>query len=85
MDSYDYGTHTLFVAELTDAKKLSDEPSATYDYYHKNIKPQPNKTAETKKKKWVCIICGYEYDGDELPDDYICPICKHPKEDFELV
>ena len=85
VDSYDYGTHTLFVAELTDAKKLSDEPSATYDYYHKNIKPQPNKTAETKKKKWVCKICGYEYEGDELPDDYICPICKHPKEDFELV
>ena len=85
VDYYDYGTHTLFVAELTDAKKLSDEPSATYDYYHKNIKPQPNKTAETKKKKWVCKICGYEYEGDELPDDYICPICKHPKEDFELV
>lgn len=84
VDAYDYGTHTLFVAEMTDAKKLSDEPSATYEYYHKNIKPKPQtKTAE--KKKWVCKICGYEYEGEEMPDDYICPICKHPKEDFELV
>ena len=84
VDAYDYGTHTLFVAEMTDAKKLSDEASATYDYYHKNIKPKPAQKTE-EKKKWVCKICGYEYEGDELPDDYICPICKHPKEDFELV
>ena len=84
VDCYDYGTHTLFVAEVTDAKKLSDETSVTYEYYHKHIKPQPQKTASTKRK-WVCKICGYEYEGDELPADYICPICKHPAEDFEEV
>lgn len=84
VDYYDYGTHTLFVAEVTDAKKLSDETSVTYEYYHKHIKPQPQKTASTKRK-WVCKICGYEYEGDELPADYICPICKHPAEDFEEV
>ena len=84
VDSYNYGTHTLFVAEMTDAKKLSDEVSATYEFYHKNIKPKPQSKKE-EKKKWVCKICGYEYEGEEMPDDYICPICKHPKEDFELV
>ena len=84
VDYYDYGTHALFVAEVTDAKKLSDETSVTYEYYHKHIKPQPQKTASTKRK-WVCKICGYEYEGDELPADYICPICKHPAEDFEEV
>jgi len=88
VDAYDYGTHTLFVAEVTEAKTLSQEPSVTYEYYQKNIKPKPQavKTDEVgAKKRWVCKICGYVYEGDELPADYVCPICKHPAEDFELM
>ncbi len=78
--SADNGTHTLFTAEVTEAKTLSDEPSATYDYYFKHIKPKP----EAKKRKgWICKICGYVYEGDELPPDFVCPICKHGAEDFE--
>ena len=85
IDAYDYGTHTLFVAEVTEAKKLSDEPSATYEYYQSNIKPKPAaKQAEGGKKRWVCKICGYVHEGEELPEDFICPWCKHPASDFEL-
>ena len=86
VDCYDYDTHTLFVAEVTEAKKLSEERSVTYEYYQSNIKPRPEtpKTApvEEKTEKWVCKICGYVHEG-ELPDDFICPWCKHPAEDFE--
>ena len=89
VDSYDYGTHTLFVAEVTEAKKLSDEKSVSYEYYLQNIKPkpqaQPQAPQETGKGKWVCKICGYVHEGDELPDDFICPWCKHPASDFEKV
>jgi len=82
IETVDCGTHTLFVADVTEAKVLSDAPSVTYDYYQKNIKPRPE---PAKKKGWVCKICGYVYEGDPLPADFICPICKHPAEDFELV
>ena len=75
----DCGTHMMLIAEVTDAKTLSDAPSVTYDYYFKNIKPKP----EAKKKGYVCKICGYVYEGDPLPDDFICPLCKHPASDFE--
>ena len=75
----DLGTHTLFVANVTDGKVLSDDSSATYDYYHKHIKEAPQK----KSKGWVCKICGYVYEGDELPDDFVCPLCKHGAADFE--
>ena len=77
----DCGTHMMLIAEVTDAKTLSDAPSVTYDYYFKNIKPKP----EAKKKGYVCKICGYVYEGDPLPDDYICPLCKHPASDFEPI
>ena len=77
----DCGTHMMLIAEVTDAKILSDAPSVTYDYYFKNIKPKP----EAKKKGYVCKICGYVYEGDTLPDDYICPLCKHPASDFEPI
>lgn len=77
----DCGTHMMLIAEVTDAKTLSDSPSVTYDYYFKNIKPKP----EAKKKGYVCKICGYVYEGDPLPDDYICPLCKHPASDFEPI
>lgn len=86
IDAYDYDTHTLFVAEVTEAKTLSNEKSVTYEYYQENIKPKPQVSKqESKGKKWVCKICGYVYEGEELPADYVCPLCKHPAEDFELV
>ena len=85
VDAYDYGTHTLFVAEVTEAKKLLDEESVSYEYYQANIKQKPQAAATpTDKEKWVCKVCGYTHEG-ELPDDFICPWCKHPASDFEKV
>jgi len=75
----DCGTHTLFLAEVVEARNLSDTPSVTYAYYFAHIKPQ---VQPAKKKGWVCKICGYVYEGEELPPDYICPLCKHGAEDF---
>lgn len=80
----DLGTHTLFLADVTDGDVLSDAPSATYAYYQSHIKPKPQAPAEkSETKRWVCKVCGYIYEGDTLPEDYICPICKHPASDFE--
>lgn len=76
----DLGSHTMFLAEVSDAEVLSDLESVTYSYYHKNIKPAPQ---PAKKKGWICKICGYVYEGEDLPADFICPICKHPASDFE--
>ena len=78
----DYGTHTLFVADVTEARVLSGAPSVTYQYYFDHIKPKPA-AAAAKKTGWVCKICGYVYEGEELPPDFICPLCKHGAEDFE--
>ena len=65
---------------------LNDTPSATYTYYHQNIKPKPQVAPKKDGKTiWRCTICGYEYEGDELPADFICPLCKHPASDFEKV
>lgn len=75
----DCGTHMMLIGEVTEAEILSDNPSVTYDYYFKNIKPKP----ESKKTGYVCKICGYVYEGEPLPDDFICPWCKHPASDFE--
>ena len=85
VDVLDYGTHTLFIAEVPDAEVLADDPSATYAYYFANIKPKPEASPASEEKKvvWVCKICGYVYEGDPLPEDYICPLCKHPASDFE--
>lgn len=80
--SIDMGSHTLFLADVTDGDVLNDTESVTYAYYHKNIKPKPEKT---KKTGWRCKICGYVYEGEELPADFICPICKHGAEDFEKI
>ena len=85
LDHYDYGTHTLFVAEVTEATVLNDDPSATYAYYFANIKPKPQAKQETERHGYVCKICGYFYEGDTLPEDFICPICKHGAADFERV
>ncbi len=76
----DLGTHIQFIAEVTAGEVLSDVPSVPYAYYFANIKP---KVQPTKKKGWVCKICGYVYEGDPLPEDFICPICKHQASDFE--
>lgn len=78
----DYGTHTLFIADVTQAQVLSEEKSVTYAYYFEHIKPKPA-PADEQKKGFVCKICGYVYEGEELPADFICPLCKHGAEDFE--
>lgn len=80
----DLGSHTMFIGEVTDAVTINDIPSVTYEYYQNNIKPRPQKT-DTEKTIWRCRICGYEYEGENLPDDFICPWCKHPASDFEKV
>ena len=85
IDAYDYGTHTLFIAELTEAAVLNQDPSVTYAYYFDHIKPKPQPKIEEKKTGWVCKICGYVYEGDELPADFICPLCKHGADDFERI
>lgn len=78
----DLGTHTLFLAEITEQKVLSREESVTYDYYQKKIKPEPD---GKRKKGYICMVCGFIYEGDYLPEDYICPVCKHPAEDFRAL
>lgn len=77
----DLGTHTLFIADVTEARVLSGAPSMTYSFYFANVKPKP--AALTKQTGWVCKICGYVYEGETLPADFICPLCKHGAEDFE--
>ncbi|MDR2543276.1 MAG: flavin reductase [Treponema sp.] len=81
-ESHNYETHTLFIAEITQAVVISDEPSTTYQYYFDHIKPKPQ-TQKEGKKGFVCKICGYLHEGNELPTDFICPLCKHGAEDFE--
>ena len=81
IQAVDCGTHTLFIAEVTEAASLSDQPSVTYQYYFDHIKPKPVVTE--KKTGYVCKICGYIYEGDPLPEDFICPLCKHGAADFE--
>ncbi len=83
----DLGTHTLFIAFVTDMEVLSATPSCTYEYYQSEIKPKPQKVGTTPEGKtvWRCRICGYEYVGEELPAGFICPLCKHPASDFDKV
>lgn len=78
-NTVDVGTHTIFIGELTEDKILSDVPSASYQYYFDHIKPKP----EEKKKGYICKICGYVYEGEKLPEDFVCPVCKHGAIDFE--
>ena len=82
ISSQDLGTHTLFIAEVTDAKIMSKEDPITYAYYQSNIKPKPAVQTAKKIIGWRCRICGYEYKGAELPADFTCPLCGHPAEDF---
>lgn len=85
--SIDLGTHTMFIADVTDMETLSKTPSATYSYYQSSIKPRPEAVGKTSDGQtiWRCVICGYEYVGEELPEDFVCPVCKHPASDFEKV
>ncbi len=78
----DLGTHGMFICEITEARVISDKETMTYSYYHENVKPKP----ETEGKKgWVCTICGYVHEDENLPDDFICPLCKHGVSDFEKI
>ena len=80
----DLDTSVLFVANVVEAKVLSKAPSCTYAYYHAHIKPKKNPAPE-QKESWVCRGCGYVYEGADLPDYFVCPLCKHGKEDFEHI
>ena len=77
-------TQTLFLANVVEAKVLSSAPSCTYGFYHAHIKPKKNPAPE-QKECWVCKVCGYVYEGADMPDDFVCPLCKHGKDDFEHV
>lgn len=81
----DLGSHTLFIAAVDDMEMLSDVASATYAYYQSEIKPKPAQSGASGKVVWRCKVCGYTYEGEELPADFICPLCKHPASDFEKV
>ncbi len=78
----DLDTHGMFICEVTEARVISDRETMTYTYYHENVKPKPKTEG---KKGYVCKICGYVYEGDELPEDFICPLCKHGAQDFEEI
>ena len=81
----DLGSHTMFIASVDDMEVLSSDPSATFAYYQSNIKPKLEQKGTSSKTAWRCTVCGYVYEGEELPADYICPLCKHPASDFEKV
>ena len=84
IDVVDVETQVLYVANVVEAKLLSDAPSCTYAYYHGHIKPKKN-PAPAPVEGYVCKVCGYFHEGSELPADFVCPLCKHGKEDFEHV
>lgn len=81
----DLGSHTLFIAAVDDMGVLSKDPSATYAYYQSQIKPKPVQKNPAGKTAWRCTVCGYIYEGEELPADFTCPLCKHPASDFEKI
>jgi len=78
----DFDTHGMFVCTVSEAKVVSDLETMTYTYYQKNVKPKPE---PPKKKGYVCKICGYVYEGETLPEDFVCPLCKHGAADFEEI
>lgn len=81
-DYVDLGSHGMFICSVTESRVMSDKETMTYTYYQNNVKPKPETDG---KKGYVCKICGYVYEGDELPDDYVCPLCKHGAADFEPI
>lgn len=78
----DFDTHGMFVCTITEAKNIVDKETMTYTYYQDNVKPKPQ---PQKKKGYVCKICGYVYEGETLPEDFVCPLCKHGAADFEEI
>ena len=81
INQVDLQTHIMFLCDVTQCVRLNDRETMTYSYYQKNVKPKPEKD----KKGFVCKVCGYVYEGEELPEDYICPLCKHGVQDFEPI
>lgn len=81
-DYIDLGTHGMFICSVTESRVISPLETMTYTYYQNNVKPKPDTEG---KKGWVCKVCGFIYEGEELPDDYICPLCKHGVADFEPI
>ncbi|MBE6974153.1 MAG: MBL fold metallo-hydrolase [Ruminococcaceae bacterium] len=81
-DYVDLGTHGIFICAVTEARVMSDKETMTYTYYQHNVKPQPQTEG---KKGYVCKVCGWVYEGEELPDDIVCPLCKHGAADFEPI
>lgn len=81
INKVDLQTHVMFICDVTQCVKLSEKETMTYTYYQKNVKPKP----DADKKGYVCKICGYVYEGDTLPEDYVCPLCKHGAQDFEPI
>lgn len=86
--TYDLGTHMMFLATITDMDVISSEKPMTYAYYHANVKPKPTAAPSDSAdapKGWRCSVCGYVYEGEELPPDFVCPWCKHGAADFEKI
>lgn len=88
--SLDFDTHILFICTVTESRTVNTDETMSYTYYHKNVKPKPQpkesgEPKQVKENKYMCRICGYVYTGESLPEDYVCPICKHPASDFELM
>ena len=81
-DYVDLGTHGMFICSVVESKAIDTRETMTYTYYQKNVKPKPKTEG---KKGYVCKICGYVYEGDPLPEDFICPLCKHGAADFEPI
>lgn len=81
-DIVDLGTHLLFISSVNDCDIISGEKAMTYSFYHEFVKPKP---ADSSVKGWRCTVCGYVYEGEELPPDFVCPWCKHGVEDFEKI
>ena len=79
LETIDFGSHLVFKAMLTESKTLNDKDSLTYAYYQRNVKPKPQ---AAEKRGYRCIICNYVYEGETLPPDFICPLCKHGVADF---
>ena len=78
----DLDTHSMFICSVTEARVITDVETMTYTYYQNNVKPKPETDG---KKGWVCKVCGYVYEGEDIPDDFICPLCKHGVADFEPI
>ena len=77
--SVDLGTHTLFIGEAEEGEVISDRPACSYAYYQSDVKRRPE---PLKKRGWICSVCGYVYEGDEVPEDFVCPLCRHGREAF---